>query len=247
MRWSYGLTTVPSRLETYLPKTLVSLKEAGFSEPRLFVDGGDPEKYARIFGPRGINPLEMTLRTPTIRTFGNWILGLAELYIREPAADRYAMFQDDFVTYKNLRQYLEGCIYPETGYWNLYTMPSNRGLVPRDLTVRREEKLGWYESNQMGRGAVALVFSLKAVQTLLLHAHIVERPTDVHRGHKSIDGGIVTAFRKADWTEWVHHPSLVQHIGAETSMGAVDPGHMSQPNAPAFMGEGWDAMQLISS
>jgi hypothetical protein len=96
--WAYGVTTVPSRRNDLLPETLCSLCEAGFDAPRLFVDGdNDPKGWEREFG------LETTCRYPTIRTHGNWILALSELFIREPHAERYALFQDDLITYRNLR------------------------------------------------------------------------------------------------------------------------------------------------
>jgi hypothetical protein len=38
--WAYGITTVPSRLTTLLPRTITSLAAAGFDKPHLFVDGG---------------------------------------------------------------------------------------------------------------------------------------------------------------------------------------------------------------
>lgn len=229
MKWAYGVTTVPQRRRDLLVRTLGSLRAAGFPEPRLFVDGErDPRSWEDEFN------LGVTARWPTIRTYGNWVLSLAELYIREPAAERYAVFQDDFVTYRNLRQYLESCKYPENGYWNLYTFPSNQALCPRGHR-------GWYESNQMGRGAVALVFDRSVVLSLLTHQHMVERPMDAHRGHKAVDGGVVEAFRKMGGKEYVHNPSLVQHTGLVSSMG-------NKPHklAESFCGEEFDATLLRS-
>lgn len=232
--WAYGVTTVPSRRDSLLPRTLDSLKRAGFPSPRLFVDGCQPEYAGSWHDEFG---LEVTTRWPTIRTFGNWTLGLAELYIREPHADRYAMFQDDFITYPNLRPYLEDCPYPEKGYWNLYTFPSNQTLCPKDEAGNRRE--GWFLANQMGRGAVALVFDRLTVHTLLTHQHMVERPMDPRRGHRSIDGGIVTALRKAGWSEYCHNPSLVQHTGDISSMG-----NKPHKKAESWRGEEFDARKI---
>ena len=226
MEWAYGVTTVPGRISTLLPKTLKSLAKAGFECPRLFVDGDDHyDDYLKL-------GLEVTIRSPSIRTFGNWALGLAELYIREPNVDRYAMFQDDFITYRSLRDYLEQVNYPERGYCNLYTFPRNQTLC--------NGKVGWYLSDQLGKGAVALVFTREAVTTLLKHEHIVDRPQDVNRGWRAIDGGIVTAFKKAGWKEYVHNPSLVQHMGIQSSMG-----NAKHQQAISFRGEGFDALSLL--
>jgi hypothetical protein len=162
----------------------------------------------------------VTARYPRIRTFGNWILGLAELYIREPTCDRYAMFQDDLVTYKNLRAYLESLPFPERAYWNLYTFPSNQKLCPGD-----GKHEGWYKSNQLGRGAVALIFSREGVKTLLeARANIIDRPEDAHRGHRAV----------------VHNPSLTQHTGDHSSMG-----NRPHKKANSFRGETYDAKEMI--
>lgn len=234
LKWSYGVTTVPSRRGDLLPRTLASLGEGGFDRPRLFVDGErDGRGWVNDFN------LEVTCHYPNLRTFGNWVTTLWELYIREPLADRYAIFQDDFVTYRNLRGYLEAVSYPERGYLNLYTFPSNQGIVPAvGQTGRRY--VGWYESNQNGRGAVALVFSREAVTTLLQTEHMVLRPQHADRGHKSVDGAVVTALKKAGWKEYVHNPSLVQHTGEVSSMG-----NKKHPLAESFRGEGFDAMGLL--
>lgn len=217
---------MPRRRNTLLPKTLFSLRQAGFESPILFVDGDyDPLSW------RGQFNLEVSVRTTNIRTFGNWMLGMLELYIREPNADRYAMFQDDFVTYKNLRQYLEYCKYPDNGYWNLYTFPQNQELAPA-----RE---GWYESNQRGRGAVALVFDRKTLLLVLGSDHMLNRPQNASRGWKAVDGGIVTAMTKIGYKEYVHNPSLVQHTGEISTML-----NRKHPLAVSFLGEDFDAMNL---
>ena len=241
MRWAYGITTVPERRHDLLPRTLSSLASAGFPSPRLFIDGeqshDEAASYEREF------KLPITYRTPRIRTHGNWVLSLYELYIREPNAERYALFQDDLVACKNLRSYLEKSPYPENGYCNLYTFPSNQSLAPAQG--------GWFKGRlldsgpegwQTGRGAVALVFSREAVLVLLSSQHIVDRPLDAFRGWRCIDGGVVTAMNKAGWSEYVHDPSLVQHIGMESSMG-------SRPHklAESFRGEDFDAALLLPS
>lgn len=238
MRWAYGVTTVKERADTLLPRTLKSLEAAGFPEPRLFVDNGPVQTTSSDL---------VTYRTPRIRTFGNWALGLLELLIRYPEADRYAMFQDDFVTYKNLRQYLDQIPYPERGYCNLYTFPSNQEIAP--------DRVGWYEARsmeegcgnvfhgkrqQLGRGAVALIFSKEAVIALLSEPHFVTKPLDSHNPWKKVDGCIVTAMNKAGWREYVHNPSLVQHTGKNSTMD-----NAPHKLATSFRGEDFDALELL--
>lgn len=221
MQWAYGITTVPSRFHDPLPRTLKSLAEAGFDAPWIFVDGGSEV-------PPPLSKYRITYRTPKVGIFGSWILALWELYLRNPDVDRYAIFQDDFVTYKNLRQYLEQCNYPDRGYWNLYTFPEN------------ERKLeGWYLSNQKGKGAVALVFDRLTVRKLLGHQHMPDRVQDVARRNQFVDGAVVDCLRKQNYREYVHNPSLVQHTGIVSTVG-----HKYGSDASTFRGEDFDALDL---
>jgi hypothetical protein len=246
IEWAYGITTVPARRNTLLPRTVESLKTAGFPTPVLFIDGAthdDATSYEREFG------VPCVPRWPVIRTFGNWVLGLAELYIRNPGCSHYVMFQDDLVCSRNLRQYLERCEYPSgergrpKGYWNLYTFDFYWRRAPRDQTVRREIKDGWFQSpTGQGLGAVGLVFNRNAVVDLLTErGHVVTRPS--HPGDRSwrnIDGGIVDALGKYGWREMVHNPSLVQHTGVKSVMGS-----QRHPDARSFRGEDFDCLSLL--
>lgn len=227
--FAYGITTVPSRINAIFPKTLESLRLAGFDKPHLFIDGC---QYQSLYS--NYNHLDITTRWPNIRTAGHWALSIAELYIRNPNASHYALFQDDFVTYKNLKTYLSQCSYPNNGYFNLYTFPSNQLLAPKNGVN------GWYLSNQSGKGAVALIFPRDILLNLLGSEHFLNRPQDIHRGWKAIDGGIVESMKKAGVKEYVHNPSLVQHTGLISSMG-------NNPHklAESFKGEVFDAMELL--
>lgn len=226
---AYGVTTVPSRLKDVFPRTLKSLALAGFDKPHLFIDGCKTPELYQDYGT------EITCRWPNVRTAGHWALSIAELYVRNPNAERYALFQDDFVTYNNLRGYLDSCEYSANGYWNLYTFPSNQELCPKDYS-------GWYPSNQLGRGAVALVFSREILLTLLTERPFINRPQCPHRGHKAIDGGIIDSLKKIGIQEYVHSPSLVQHTGLESSMG-----NKRHQLAVSFQGENFDALTLCKS
>lgn len=223
MDWSYGVTTVPERIDNLLQRTLKSLAAGGFPNPRLFIDGLDVP-------PSSLSAYQCSCRNPRIRTAANWVLSAYELYLYNPHATYYAIFQDDFVTYRNVRDYIESCKYPQRGYLNLYTFPENARL----------NRARWYESNQRGKGAVALVFNRDALQTLLGSRYLVDRAMSVERGYKSIDGGIVSAMKHAGWKEYVHSPSLVQHTGEVSSMG-----NGKHPLAPYFNGEDFDARELI--
>ncbi|KKN40963.1 hypothetical protein LCGC14_0727950 [marine sediment metagenome] len=221
--WAYGVTTVPQRLDNLFPRTLASLALAGFGEPRLFVDGAKDAANYQHFG------LEVTTRWPNVGTYGNWMLALWELYLRTPSAGRFAIFQDDLVTYPGLREYLERCEQPEKGYMNLYTFPHNLRLcngVP-----------GWHLSDQKGKGGVAIVLCRKAVMALLSQNHMVDRVQSVQRGWRAVDGAVVTAMGKVGRQEYIHNPSLVQHTGTVSSMG-----NGRHPLADSFRGEEFDIL-----
>jgi hypothetical protein len=231
MKWAYGITTIPKRKDTLFARTMSSLACAGFDQPRIFVDDcNNPHDY------REYN-LSVTTRYPKIRTVGNWMLGLLELYIREPWADRYAMFQDDIVTYPNLRGYLESCKFPESfAYWNLYTAVKNEHQI-------QDKPEGWHPSDQLGRGALALVFDRLGVQALLTAQTIIRKPMCPDRGWENLDGAIVTGLTHNgnSYKELVHNPSLVQHLGEGLSAMETP----VRPTAQTFRGENFDALGLV--
>lgn len=245
MIWSYGVTTVPARRRDLLPRTLASLKRAGFDRPRLFVDGDqDAASWAKEFG------LDVSSRYPTIKTFMNWGLALGELYGRIPNADRYALFQDDLVTYKNLRQYLESLPFPNAGYLNLYTFADNEPVIRNkrtgfveacELPARKGGVKYHGRQQQAGRGAVALVFDRQGVLNLLGSQHMLERPQHAVKGWRKVDGGIVTAMNKANYWEFVHNPSLVQHTGRYSTMR-----NKPHRDALTFRGEDFDALNFLT-
>ena len=239
MQWAYGVTAVHTRKEDLLPRTLASLAKGGFDNPHLFVDGcEDPKSYAH-FG------LQVTNRWPTVRTYGNWFLGMLELHIRNPKADRYAMFQDDFICCQNIRQYLELSGMPTDGYLNLLLHPNNRDIVANV----HNNKIGWFESNQYGRGAVTLIFTQELLVELFSTREWILRPKD-EMGYQRIDGGFaqcLTRAHKGKYVEYCHNPGLVYHTGVVTSIQDSASGrkHAQQAESQRFRGEDFDAMLLL--
>lgn len=235
-QWEYAVTSVPSRLDNLLPRTLKSLRDGGFPLPDLYVDG-----YIS-------NPITSTeYQTHTryihqrrnVRTFAHWHMTLLDMYSRNPWAQYYAIFQDDFVCVRNLRYYIEQQTWPEKGYLNLMTFMENEKVIV-------DKPTGWIEAHrtaagyQMGRGAVALVFTHAGVETLLSQPHLITRRRDSQRGHISVDGAIVEAMGQAGWIEYIHNPSLVQHTGEQSTMG-----NNKHPLAQSFPGEDFDVLTLL--
>jgi hypothetical protein len=197
-QWTYGVTTVPSRRETTLPRTLESLAAAGFDSPRIREDDTVND---RIYAP------------------GNWWLLMWELWIRsEGGANFYAIFQDDVIAVKGLREHIERSELPEKVYLNLYVDFRNAPLA--------DGKKGWFYSNQMGRGALGLVFDKECVRTLLCTRYMVDRfvpdPRNGPERHReALDGGIVCALKKEGYREMCHNPSLVDHIGMQSTISST--------------------------
>ena len=206
--------------------TLKSLANAGFDGPRLFIDGArDVRDYSEWILP-------ITCRFPAVSITANWILGMTELYVREPSATRFAMFQDDLVVCKNLRAYLDSCSYPEAGYWNLYNVPENENASSGNA-------VGWYPSKQNGRGALGLVFSREALLTLLRQPTVMNR-LQSSIGWKSVDGMIIDSLKKIGWVEYVHKPGLIQHIGKHSTLR-----NNFKAISSTFPGEDFDPMQIL--
>lgn len=230
IEWAYGVTTVPERKDKLLPQTLHSLCDAGFGDPHLFVDGCDDPLLYSAFG------YKVSCRpNPPLSIVGNWVLGMWELYVRNPYAQRYAMFQDDILVVGNLREYLDHCEYPKNGYWNLYTHKEN--------TAHTAGQSGWCLAMQKGLGALGLVFDRETLQTLLSARLLVNKPIAANKkmAVKSLDGGVSESMKQAKYKEYTHNPSLLQHCGLESSLQ-----NKRYLPVKTFPGVGTDATTLLN-
>lgn len=235
--WMYGVTTTHERVSTTLPKTLHSLGEAGFTNPRLFVDDCPYEADFEQFD------LEVSYRCPRIRMFPNWMMGLSELYYRVPNADRYAIFQDDVVFIKNLRYYLDTIYFPENGYWNLYTYVNEKRFL--QASPPSDDYVGFYESNQKGRGALALVFNRDMVIKILQSKHMANKVLHATKGYVRVDGAVIDAVTvDIGGKEYVHSPTLVSHTGASFSVKKQAP--IRYPAELKFPGIDFDALSFLN-
>jgi len=236
IKWAYGVTTVPQRINTTFPRTIQSLKWAGFNRPTVFVDANRwAADYSRF-------NLTTVYRSHKVNAFGNWYLAMLELWIRFPRYDRYAIFQDDILLYKNLRQYLDSYAMYYNHYWNLYTFKQNEQLRDKEIT-----RPHWYKSNQRGRGATALVFHRESLAALLSSPVFLAKPMCDKNPHKSIDGAIVNSFlsgKEQQYFEMVHHPTLTWHIGHSTAIG--NPQHTKE-EPEHWQGEDFDASTMIAT
>ena len=178
----------------------------------------------------------VTCRQPQVGAWANWLLAAHELYLRDPNADAFAIFQDDILLSANVQAYLERIEWPQAGYLNLYTSKHNRD-VPN----------GWSRPHSASRGALALAFKREAMQTLLtLDATLSHRLTD--DGHKRIDVAVQQALASAGIQEYVHSPSLAQHqisVNSDVPAGNSTLGHEYFAESLTFRGERFDCLTLL--
>lgn len=214
MEWAYGITTVPERAQSLLPKTIASLAAAGFDRPVLFVDGRI-DQYEEL----------ETVCHPRVGQLRNWMNALFYLFTTKKA-DRYAIFEDDLLACRQLRDYLERCPSGKV-YWNLLTHDENLQLTGRVP--------GWHLSNQMGRGSVGLAFDRSTADCLLRMERFVRSPAE---GATMADAVIIATLKSLGYKEFVHYPSLLQHIGIESTLNNSF-GHVS-----SFEGVDYDLLAI---
>lgn len=233
--WSYGLITTPGRVETLLPKTLASLAAAGFEDPLIGVDRCSPEDAMRYAGRR------FTIHSCHGDNFANWWLTAHEVYLQNPFATHYAMFEDDLVISRGAREYLEATCRSNREYYSLFSWPINESRA-------RPEFRGWNQSDQRGRGAVGLVFLRQVFLTLLAMPGMLHHATDQAvmphggiRGREQVDMAIAMSMSRAGVIEMYHSPSIVQHVGDSSESG-----HGSFEKSKTFAGEEFDLRSLLT-
>lgn len=217
MKWAYGITTVPERAGALLPATIESLAQAGFDRPILFTDGAVEDYW-------GLD----IVQHPRVGQLRNWMNALFYLFT-STRADRYAIFEDDLLACRQLRPYLERCP-PGKTYWNLLTSDDNL----HDTGHRP----GWHLSNQLGRGAVGLVFDHDTVDCLLRMERFVRAPVN---GESMADAVVIETLKPLSYRELVHYPSLLQHMGAESTLGH------SLGQVSAFHGVEYDLLSILDA
>lgn len=238
----YGVIATRERINTVLPKTLWSLADAGFQQPHLFVDGVSclteictPE-LTELYHPL----VKVTLRGKQIGGFGNWLLAAWELYIRNPKVEYYLLFEDDIIVCKGLREYLGKCSFPSGNFFlNLYTEPRNEKLV---LKKDPNPINGWHLSDQMGRGALGLLFARRFLLRLLTTERFYIHPEKPRASgaKRGLDGAISRAVRDLHGKEYIHYPSLLQHRDCLSIQTNID-----KKRPESFPGENYNVLELL--
>jgi hypothetical protein len=203
--WAVGVTTAPRERPT-LKRTLESLADAGWEEPRLFAESME-------------FPLELALRLPIsprgerMGAFPNWFLGLSELILRAPKADAYFMCQDDVLFARGLRRYLEEQLWPaeRLGVVSVYSAGSQSSRGPDGFHV---DDRGWDVE-----GALGLIFPNSAARAFVGDPGVLKhRQRGPDRGMHHIDAVVGAWCARSGLPFYLHAPSLAQHIGDSSTL-----------------------------
>lgn len=228
--WAVGMTTAPRSSPSIL-RSLQSLAAAGWTDVRVFAEPGSTV-------PRAPG---VVVNERTRGVFQNWYQGLRTLREEKPDAKFYALFQDDVVHCRGLKEFLERDLWfsDKVGFVSTYrsackliasgrTREYRNSDIYIDLTdgVRQRCK----RSNGLW-GACTYIFPARAVDVLLAEEMLAKRD-------RKIDLAIHIVLAAAGLEAWYYKPSLSQHIDGPSSIGH---GFGKGMYAEDFVGEEFDA------
>jgi hypothetical protein len=221
--WAVGIVTAPRKTPT-LDRCLASVLAAGW-RPRIFAEPDSP--IPKYDGP-------ITQRTERLGAWSNHYLALHELAQREPRADAYVMLQDDAILAPDLRAYLESALWPgwPLGACSLYCSKAyDRGQA------------GWTAfAGKWVWGAVAFVWPRESLWSYLTSGCAIRHTHDLY-DKSSKKSQYKVDIRIGKWSHgtkgmpiYYPQPSLVQHIGATSSIWTAS-GAVGKRRAARFAGD----------
>lgn len=200
-KWAVGVTTAPREHKTII-KTIKSLESAGwdngtiFSEPGSYIDLGDKWEYVHRSRKTGI--------------FGNWMLGLYELFIRNIDADAYFMIQDDIVLAPESREYLEKSLW--------FTDKPHLISLFGPNAIDKNPSNGWRSTTNYHGGPNSIIMSHETVQEILSSIVPLQFYGIRHTQNSSFDDlGIFLLMNKKGWPTFYPKPSIGDHIGHQST------------------------------
>lgn len=210
-RWAAGVTTAPRNSPT-LKRSLDSIRAAGF----------DPVIFAEPETPLSGIEAEIVQRRAKLGVVVNWIQGLQDLLARFPDAQALAMFQDDILLCKGVREFLEHDLWPrrDSGVVSLYC-PNAKGYERESFTGTRRIS----QKNLIG--ACAMVVPRHVAELIVTGQHRNKWRGFAEGGQsaindparwKALDAFIGHALAAAGLSADFYDPSLVQHIGKTSTL-----------------------------
>ncbi len=223
LTWAVGLMTAP-RAKPTLQKTLRSLSDAGFDHIHVFAEPGSPV-------PEASRNLSVTIHKQRLGTFLNFYTSLSRLLSENPGADTFAVFQDDIEAARDLRQWCDSQLWPlNAGVVSLFTPRLHAG-----------PEVGWRLVSPGYKrvcGAQALVFRRAELLQFLSDPLILHRLSKRRHNNDAVLAGWVA--RNGSSIAY-HTPSLVQHIGAVSSIYHAGPDRRNVAHAVSHVSQvqGW--------
>lgn len=217
--WAIGVQTC-NRNENYLNHSLESVSRGGWDHLTIFAD-----YESNISSNYPIN-----YRPYQFGDWSNWICGLFELYVLNPKANYFLMFEDDITCCKNLKTYLEWAIprLGDFGCLSLYT--PNR--YKKEIDCWHDES----DADWALVGGQAILFTRKSLKRFLSNEKILNY-SELSNIAKDRAIGI-WAFKQE--TVLYHTPSLVNHCGENSTTGSI------MHKSIDYVGDDFDANSLIN-
>ncbi len=201
MVWAVGVLTAPRKRKT-LEATLHDLRRAGFADIQLFA-----EPDAEI--PAGFQHLPVTRQGRALGVFGNTMTALSALYLSQPHAEAFALFQDDISVADGLRAWCDRELWPSgQGLVSLFTMKEQSETTP-----------GWHVAQRgMFRtfGAQGFVFRRDVLLAFLSDHRVWSHRLSRRHGSDAAIGEWATRTGRGIA---YHTPSLLQHRGETSAAG----------------------------
>jgi hypothetical protein len=156
--------------------------------------------------------LPFTFHEAQLGAWPSYYLAMAELLMRNPEADAFMLVQDDVLFYDrvNLREHLERILWPADPIAAVSLFCSKAYTQPQ---------AGWHAfPGEWVWGALAFIFSGDAVKRFLTDPLVLEHRSSPVEGLVHIDMAIGRWAHRNQLPIYYPTPSLVQHIGHESSL-----------------------------
>jgi hypothetical protein len=230
-RWAVAVTTAPRKPAT-LERSLRSLAAAGFTDVRVFAEPGSTVPKWDV----------VAVHERTLGPFQNWRTSLAALRDEKPDAEFYAVFQDDVLYSRGLKEFLESDLWfaDDIGFVSPYRSEGKKvkgRFIASEKYMDRREPLR--ERCRLGNGlwgALTYVMPRASVDVLLADEALKIR-------ERTIDLAIHPTLAAKGLRAWYYNPSLAEHMKGASSL---DHGQGRGMNSgKTFRGEEFDCLSLL--
>lgn len=226
MNWSIGITTC-KRNNNFTKNLIKKIKMNGWDKISLYAE---PDSEVD-------NSVRVINRDMVYGCWTNWICSLYDMYSIDIEADYYCIFEDDIEICLGVKNYLENLLpsIERFGAISLYT-PSNQSRKSLGLNCIHDNSF----MAESVWGTQAIVFSKESLCRFLSSRNVFDhRRIGYGVNNKNRDTALGIWASKQGEKLFYHNPSLVQHIGKESSINHEY--HYSSN----FVGENYDATLLI--